>query len=346
MQVGNQAKSIIKTILIDFDLYVRVYFVVPKYALYRNRSFFVAEHNKNYGGNYMKTKKPLYTREIRIIQSTILEKTGFHLKSYLIEQAFTRSSYSKRFGGGSNEIFEYIGDTILGYHVVKKLYDYYGAIHSDNIDCYYTFRSHERDFTALKSVIVSNKSLAAIIDEWDLCQYLIVGQCDIDNAVDKQEKIKADLFEAIIAAIAVQAQWDQKTLEKIISKILPIEEMIFKYENDQHRLPQFSADNAISTLKEMAEHEECDFPQYNIVGPEHLGYTSNGAPRWNCNIRIPCWGICLGVSAHSKKDAKKYAAYLALCNKFELLNEYGSSKQFTFWGFDGKKLLPNPPLDF
>lgn len=59
MQVGNQAKSIIKTILIDFDLYVRVYFVVPKNALYRNRSFFVAEHNKNYGGNLYENKKTL-----------------------------------------------------------------------------------------------------------------------------------------------------------------------------------------------------------------------------------------------------------------------------------------------
>ena len=294
----------------------------------------------------MKTRKPLYSREIRAIQNTIFEKTGFRLKNYLIEQAFTRSSYSKRFGGGRNENFEYVGDTILGYHVVKKLYDYYGTIHSDDEYCYYTFRSHERDFTALKSIIVSSKTLATIIDEWDLCQYLIVGQCDIDNEVNRQEKIKADLFEAIIGAIAVQAQWNQEILEKVISKILPIEEMILKYENEEYRLPEFSADNAISTIKEMAEREECDFPQYDITGPEYIGYTSNGDPRWSCNICIPCWGISILVNAHSKKDAKKYAAYLALCNRFELPNEYGPSKQFVCWGFDGKKLFPNPPFDF
>ncbi|MBQ7638768.1 MAG: hypothetical protein IJS90_07705 [Clostridia bacterium] len=294
----------------------------------------------------MRTTKPLHIRELRVISSIIYEKTGFRLKDYLIEQAFTRSSYSKRFGGGSNENFEYIGDTVIGYYVVKKLYDYYGAIHSDDENCYYTFRSHEKDFTVLKSVIVSNKSLAAVIDEWNVSQYLIVGQCDIDNEVDRQEKIKADLLESIIGAIAVQSKWNQDILEKAISRLLPIEEMFLKYENEKYRPLQFTVDNAVTTLKEMAEREECDFPQYDIAGPDFLGYTANGDPRWSCRISIRCWGITLMVSAHSKKDAKKYAAYLALCNRFELANEYGPSKRCIAWVFDGKKLFPNPPFDF
>ena len=151
----------------------------------------------------MRTKKPLRSQELRALGTILYDKTGWVLKKYLIEQAFTRSSYSKRFGGGSNENLEFIGDTILGYHVVYRLYNHYGTIHSDEDGCYYSFRAHEKDFTALKSTIVSNRTLAAIIDEWDVCQYLIVGQSDIDNEVDKQEKIKADLFEAIIGAYAV-----------------------------------------------------------------------------------------------------------------------------------------------
>lgn len=294
----------------------------------------------------MKTRKPLFLSERREIQNTIYEKTGYYIKDYLICQAFTRSSYSKAYGGGSNENLEYIGDTILGYIVVKVLYDHYGTIHADDEECYYTFRSHERDFTELKSQIVSNKTLAAIIDEWGLCQYLIVGKCDIDNEIDKQEKIKADLFEAIIGAIAVDTQWNQDLLEKVISTVLPIEEMILEYERTKFRQPQFSADNAVSTLKEMAEHEECDYPQYKFTGPDHIGYTSNGEPKWICSIDIQCWQISLMVKAHSKKDAKKFAAYLALCYRFELQNEYGSNKQFIYWGYDGERLFPNPSYDF
>lgn len=294
----------------------------------------------------MKTTKSFSSRELETIRSTIFERTGFWLKDYLIEQAFTRSSYSKRYGGGSNENLEYVGDTIIGYHVVKKLYEHYGAFHRDESGGYYTFRSHEKDFTELKSNIVNNSLFAEIIEDWNLAQYLVVGKCDIDNEVDKEEKIKADLFEAIIGAIAVQVDWNPEILEHVISKVLPIEEIILQYENERYRPPEFSAENAINTLKEMAEHEKCDFPQYKITGPDLMGYNKNGEPRWFCNCSVANWGIIISVTAHSKKDAKKFAAYLVLCNHFELQNEYGKNKQCIFWGYDGKRLFPNPPSDF
>ena len=202
----------------------------------------------------MKTKKPLKPNEIGAIRKTIAEKTGVNLNSYLIEQAFTRSSYSRRYGGGNNENFEYIGDTFLSFCVVRLLCNHYGTIHSDDEECIYTFRAHEKDFTTLKSRLVSNHTLAEIIDEWDLCQYLIVGQSDIDNEIDKQEKIKADLLEAIIGAMAIQLQWNVERMEEVISNILPVEEYILDYEKTQFRPPEYSAENAINTLKELAEH--------------------------------------------------------------------------------------------
>ena len=294
----------------------------------------------------MKTKKPLLLRELKSIRLILLNKTGYKLQDYLIEQAFTRSSYSKRYGGGSNENLEYIGDTILGYHVVHRLYDHYGVIHTDEKECIYTFRAHEKDFTALKSKIVSNHTLAAIIDEWDLCQYLIVGQSDIDNEVDKQEKIKADLFEAIIGAYAVQYKWDQKVMEDIISRVLPIEQFILDYEKTQYRLPIFNADNAVSTLKELAEHEQCSYPVYEITGPEKLGYNQSGLPKWDCKCEIQDKAVQKWVAAHSKRDAKKYAAYLVLCEMFGFPNEFGPSKDLLYWGYSDGKLTPNPPFDF
>ena len=139
----------------------------------------------------MKTRKPLSSGELGTIHQTLLEKTGRPLKGCLIEQAFTRSSYARRYGGGSNENLEYLGDTVLGYHVVRKLYEHYGTIHTGEDGCFYSFRAHEKDFTELKSTIVSNHTLAAIMDEWELCRYLVVGQSDIDNEIDRQEKCYA-----------------------------------------------------------------------------------------------------------------------------------------------------------
>ncbi len=294
----------------------------------------------------MKTSKPLLSRELRALSTILQEKTGRMLKQYLIEQAFTRSSYAKRYGGGSNENLEYIGDTILGYHIVRQLYDHYGTIHSDEDESIYTFRAHEKDFTALKSKIVSNHTLAEIIDDWDVAQYLIVGKSDIDNEVEKQEKIKADLLEAIIGAYAVQVKWDQDIMGTIISKVLPLEQFIIDYEKSQYRPPQFNVENSVSTLKELAEHESCSFPKYEISGPDRLGYNKDGQPRWACSCVVQNYGISKLVLAHSKKDAKKYVSYLVLCDMFDLSNEYGPSKMLPVWGFDGEKLILNPPLDF
>ena len=308
--------------------------------------FFVAQKQLIFQRQPMKTQKPLKTRELKAAQNKLLEKTGYILKPYLIEQAFTRSSYSKQYGGGSNENFEFIGDTILGYHVVRQLYDHYGTIHSDEEGFYYSFRAHENDFTNLKAKIVSNQTLADIIDEWDLCQYLIVGKSDIKNEVDKQEKIKADLFEAIIGAYAVQYKWDQEILNNIITKCLPIEQYILDYEKAQYRPPEFSPENAITALKELGEHEECSVPQYDIAGPDSLGYSKDGNPIWCCHCMIQNRGIIKSVFAFSKKDAKKYSSYLALCDLFELPNVYGSSKSIPYWLFDGKKLIPNPKSSF
>ncbi len=285
--------------------------------------------------------KPLLSRELRELSTKLYERTGKVLKDYLIEQAFTRSSYSKRYGGGSNENLEFIGDTILGYHVVYQLCKHYGTLHSGEDGCYYSFRAHEKDFTALKSTIVSNRTLAAIIDEWDVCQYLVVGQSDIDNEIDKQEKIKADLLEAIIGAYAVQFQWDHAALAEIISAILPIEDYIREYEKAQYRDPQFTLDNAVNTLKEYAEAEYCSFPQYKYSGPDDLGYNKiNGNPIWHCLCTVQDKGIFKGVFAYSKKNAKKAAAYLVLCEMLELPNEYGPNKLRGDWGFDGEKLKP------
>ena len=294
----------------------------------------------------MKTQKPMNSRELKALCAILHEKTGYLLKPYLIEQAFTRSSYARRYGGGSNENLEYIGDTILGYHIVHRLYDHYGTIHSDEVECIYTFRAHEKDFTALKSKIVSNHTLASVIDKWDVCRYLIVGQSDIDNEVDKQEKIKADLFEAIIGAYAVQSKWDPEIMERIISGVLPVEQFILDYEKSQYRPPQFTALNAINTLKEMAEHEECSFPVYEISGPDDLGYDKSGNPIWACSCMVQNKGIGKLVFAHSKREAKKYVSYLVLCDIIEMPNEYGPSKRFPVWYFENGKLTPEKPESF
>ena len=295
----------------------------------------------------MRTEKPLKSHEMEHLKKILQEKTGIPLKPYLLLQAFTRSSYARSYGGGSNENFEFIGDMIIGYHVTRKLFDRYGTINKDADGwLYYAFRAQENVLSALKSRIVSNRTLAGIIDEWGVSEYLIVGKQDLNNAVDQREKIKADLFEAIIGACAVQLNWDPDDMTKIIERVLPIEECIRAYEKENFRNPEFTADNAVNTLKELSEHEKCSPPVYDSHGPDALGYDKNGKPIWTCSCDVLSEGIRKCVFAHSKKEAKKYAAYLVLCDMFELPNEYGPSKRLNVWGFNGKELTPSPSSEY
>lgn len=293
----------------------------------------------------MKKEKIFYTKELNVLCRTICEKTGYYFRDYsLLTQAFTRSSYSAECGGESNEILEFIGDQVLSYFVVKIIAERVGAL---NGDCEYAFRVRENKFTAIKQELVCNEALAKIIDEWGIAEYLVVGKSDFANEVDKQPKIKADLFEAIIGAIAVGSNWNAEILEKAVIRSLSIEEKLKAVVKSDYRPENFSMENAVSTLKELAEHGECTPPEYDYGTPENLGYDKDGNPIWACACSIinDKTGVVRQVWASSKKAAKRAAAYLVLCEHFELQNEYGENSKAPNWIYKDGKLRPRHMTD-
>ena len=48
----------------------------------------------------------------------------------------------------------------------------------------------------------------------------------------------------------------------------------------------------------------------------------DGSYKWECECLVSNKGIRTAANSTVKKDAKKYAAYLALCAEFDLYNEY------------------------
>ena len=117
---------------------------------------------------YLNGKEKLEAR--RIIQ----EKTGYIFKSTsILNQIFRRSSFSSETGQNSNEIFEFIGDQVLSYYVVKVVSEKCGSL---SLTDDYTFRIRENRFTLIKQALVNNETLAKIIDEWGVVDYLLVGK--------------------------------------------------------------------------------------------------------------------------------------------------------------------------
>ena len=279
--------------------------------------------------------------EISEARRIIKEKTGYSIKSSIIlNQVFRRSSFAAETGQNSNEIFEFIGDQVLSFYVVKIVSKRCGSL---SITDDYTFRIRENRFTQIKQALVNNEALSKIIDEWDIAKYLLLSSSDIKNEVDKEPKVKADLFEAIIGAIAIESEWDSEILENAVLKALNIDEKITDMIESDIMVRFFNIDNAVTILKETAESGQCTMPEYKFVGPDYIGYDSDGNPKWGCTSSIinDKAGIIRQVLSSSKKDAKKATAYLILCEHFGVQNKYGPNDWFVSWIYKNGELLPD-----
>lgn len=247
----------------------------------------------------------------------------------LLLQAFTRSSYSAQYGSENNEVLEFIGDKVLDFYVVKIIADYFGFMKSqsdyydkdeDNNEFCIVAHKNESDFTELKKVIVSNKTLAKRIDKLGFAKYMYLGDSDIENNVITQEKVKADLFEAILGAIAIDSNWNPDDLQKSVKFMLQIDDFFDDVDTDEERPEKFKEENAINTLKELAEHGRCSVPEYFISDEQKFG--NDGKLWWTCTCTIRSWNIQQTAYATSKKLAKKYSAYLVLCEYYGIPNEF------------------------
>ncbi len=294
----------------------------------------------------MKKSKSFKLNELSDLKNLILDKTGCFFKNEdLLVQAFVRRSYASRYGGRSCEELEWIGDSVLGFYTSKILSAHYGFIKTQQNFSFegnfeFSLRCRESHLSQIKQQIVSNHTLAHIIDSWDIMKYLIVDRCDIDNNIDKEEKVKADLFESILGAIAIQYDWNAEVLEKAVRKMLDIDTFLKDNQPAEYRPEYLTLENAVNTLKEMSEKGKCSVPVYEYGAPENLGYDMNGNPIYVCTCKVAEWGLIKQVWASSKKQAKKYASYLILCHHFELNNEYGPNSPLTIWTLKGNKLIP------
>ncbi len=261
------------------------------------------------------------------IKRKLYDITGYHLKgdSYVL-QAFTRSSYS---GYENNEIFEMYGDSILSSCVMQLVHEHFGLFRSENnvnykSDTGYALKgiTNEAQLDLIKKKLVSNETLAAQVDKWDIARYLKMGKSDIQNNVAGQTKTKADLFEAIIGAYAVTYNFDSNIMMTIVKRMLPVEE-IFREIEDEHK-PQidFSIDNSITVLKELSEKGILSSPSYTSYGPDDLGRFDDGSPRWACQLTVQSIGFIESVFSNSSKTAKRLASYMALCKYFEKTTDF------------------------
>jgi len=271
-------------------------------------------------------------QDLREHLDDVQKKIGYWFDNTdLLFQAFTRSSYSSQYGGENNEVLEFLGDKVLDFYVTKVIADRFGFVKSQS-DYYdeendldeYCIVAHknEADFTELKKQIVSNETLAKRIDKLGLFKFIYLGDSDLENENFKKNltKVKADLFEAILGAVAIDSDWNQYELQNVVEFMLQIEYFLADVDTEEPRPSNFQLENAVTTLKELAEKGRCSIPEYNQ--PDEQVLMNDGRLMWECTCYVRSWAMKHTAYATSKKEAKRYAAYLVLCDYFGLPDEF------------------------
>lgn len=173
---------------------------------------------------------------------SIEKKLGYKFHNLgLLRQAFVRRTYAKENGGADNEILEFVGDQALDIVATRLLCSKYCFFAPRPAQCSeeavgreFCSSKTEGDLTELKKELVKRETLAKCITRLDFTQYLIMGKGDIKNHIDREEKVKEDVFEAIIGAVAIDSNWDLDAIATTIDNILNPNTVLKNYPTKQN----------------------------------------------------------------------------------------------------------------
>lgn len=257
--------------------------------------------------------KNIKENDLRFIQDQI----GYFFKNTdLLEQAFTRRSYSMENGENDNEVLEFIGDRVLDIIVTKLLVERYGNIDENGE---FVSEYQEGKLTQIKSSLVQKRTLAYRIDMLDLIPYIVIGNSDIKRKVYYEDSVKEDLFEAIIGAIALDSEWNIDVLHDAVEIMLDFDELV--EEND--------SENYVQKIQEWTMKRFYRMPLYHFQ--EYSFFEEiNGFPYNVKGIRMDRWS---GFNknhyispSYNEMNNYKYLCVMKISDDFENFIGFGKSK--------------------
>lgn len=209
----------------------------------------------------------------------------------ILTEALTHSSYSneRRTKGVKlpcNERLEFLGDSVLSILVSSYLFESYRDI-------------QEGELTKIRAAVVCEKALSRFATKIGLGQYMHMGHGESMNNGRNRPSILADCFEALLAAMYLDAGENFEPARVFLMPFIREELQVIR-------------NNSVfvdykTTLQQIVQQVEGERLEYILVGetgPDHAKIFTVEA-RLNSNV------IGKG-SAHSKREAEQNAAKEAL----------------------------------
>ena len=166
-------------------------------------------------------------------------------KVTLLETALTHSSLGKN----NNERLEFLGDSILGWVIAEALYKHFPY-------------AKEGQLSRFRSRLVKGLTLAEIAKEFELGEYLRLGQGELKSGGFRRNSTLADAIEAIIGAIYLDSDIDT------------CKEVILSWFDSRLKSLSLDADmkDAKTRLQEYLQAHKKTLPEYQVIatsGKEH-----------------------------------------------------------------------------
>lgn len=201
----------------------------------------------------------------------------------LLTRALTHTSKASG-RGGSYQRLEFLGDRVLGLAVADRLY---GAFPE----------ADEGDLSRRLAALVRRETCAAVAASWEVGPHLILGQGEVMGGGRRNQSILADVCEAILGAIYLDAGFDAARA------------VVEAHFHPGEPTAAARGRDAKSALQEWAMGRSLPIPTYEVVertGPDH-------APRFRIAVQVE--GLEPGLGDGTSKRIAEQAAARALMER-------------------------------
>lgn len=215
----------------------------------------------------------------------LLKKINYKFKDIgILKQALTHPSYASKMNIPDNERLEFLGDSIIGFIITKKLFEEF-----PNYD--------EGLLTKIKGKLCSRKNLNKKAKSLELEKFILIDE-KIKNQNSKD--FLGNAYESLIGAIYVDGKL--KVVERIINKMFSTDFKSIKRKIKQ----KINIEDPKSYLQEEIQKKYKILPEYKVI--KETGKQHNKT--FYVELSIPD-GKFIG-KGKSKKDAEINAAKKAI----------------------------------
>jgi ribonuclease-3 len=215
----------------------------------------------------------------------VADRIGYRFRDpALLEVALTHPSAAyERDRSGGNERFEFLGDAVLDLAVARSLF----VAHPD---------WREGDLTRARASIVNTRSLARRARHLGLGELMRLGRTEQRSGGERKERVLANLFEAVVAAMYLDAGMEP---------VLALVERVFGGEIASGALLERDPK---TRFQEWAHAQLRDTPRYRLLSDSGV---EDAEDRFAVAVDVAgtCWGEGVG---RSKRIAELAAAGEAL----------------------------------